>query len=88
MMYTFCKLFNKLLYTFCIQNLAAIVLLIWHTKCIQKFVEMRDTFCIHLVNTSCIHLVQFLYTKYIITSLECIEKFYNAITDAHPYQNK
>ena len=59
--------FNKLLYTFCIQILtASIVLLILHTKCIQMFGEMWDTFCKHLVYilyTFCIHLVQFLYTK-------------------------
>ena len=39
--------FDKLLYTFCIQNLAGIVLLILHTKHIQKFVKMWYTFCIH-----------------------------------------
>ena len=39
--------FDKLLLTFCIQNLAAAVLLILYTKCIQKFAEMWDTFCIH-----------------------------------------
>ena len=30
---------------------------------IQKFSEMWYTFCIHFVYISCIHLVQFLYTK-------------------------
>ena len=40
-MYTKCiPHFNKLLYTFCIQNLAGIVLLILYTECIQRFVEM------------------------------------------------
>ena len=43
--------FNKLLYTFCIQNLADIDLWILYTKCIQKLVKCG------------IHLVQFLYTK-------------------------
>ena len=41
--------FDKLLYTFCIQNLAGVVLLILHTKCIQGFVEIWHTFCIHFV---------------------------------------
>ena len=41
--------FDRLLYTFCMQNLAAIVLLILYTKCIQKLVEMWYTFCIHFV---------------------------------------
>ena len=37
------------LYTFCVKNLAGIVLLILYTKCIQKFVKMLYTFCgIHL----------------------------------------
>ena len=60
--------FDKLLYTFCIQNLADIVLLILYTKCIQKLVEMWYTFCTHFAYISCIHLVQFLYTK-------CIHSF-------------
>ena len=47
----------------CIQNLAAIVLLILWTKCIQKFAEMWGTFCIHFIYINCIHLEQFLYTK-------------------------
>ena len=69
-------MYTKCLYTtfsenFCIHlhaKLAAIVLLILYTKCIQKFVEMCYTFCIHFVYISCIHLVQFLYTK-------CIHSF-------------
>ena len=60
--------FDKLLYTFCIQNLVGIVLLILYTKCKQKLVEMRYTFCIHFVYISCIHFVQFLHTK-------CIHNF-------------
>ena len=69
-MYTKCiPHFDKLLYTLCIQNLAVIVLLTLYTKCLQKFVEMWDIFCIHFVIISCIHLVQFLYTK-------CIHDFY------------
>ena len=59
------------------QNLADIVLLILYTKYLQKLVEMQYTFCsIHLVEMqytfcthfvyiSCIHLVQFLYKKFI-----------------------
>ena len=39
--------FAKLFYTFCIQNLAGVVLLILYTKCIQKFVEIWYTFCLH-----------------------------------------
>ena len=47
-LYTKCiSHFDKLLYTFCIQNSVAIVLLILYTKCIQKFVKMWYTFCIH-----------------------------------------
>ena len=55
--------FDKLSYTFCIQNSAAIFLLILYTKFIQKFVETRNTFCIHSVQISCIHLVKFLSAK-------------------------
>ena len=62
-MYTKCILhFDKLLYTFCIQTLAVLVLLTFYTKCMQKFVEMWYTFCIHFV-CICIRLVQFLYAK-------------------------
>ena len=39
--------FTKRFYTFCIQNLADVVLLILYTKCIQKFVEIWYTFCLH-----------------------------------------
>ena len=46
--------FNKLLYTFSIQNLAVIVLLILYPKCIQKFDKMRDTFCLNFVYISCV----------------------------------
>ena len=53
-LYTKCTpYFENLLYTFCKQNLAGIVLLILYIKCIQKFVEMRIDF----VDNSCIHLV-------------------------------
>lgn len=51
---------EKLLCTFCIQNLSAIVFLILYTKFMQKPVKMWNTFCIHLV--------QFLYPK-------CIHSF-------------
>ena len=61
-MYTkYIPLFDKLLFTFCIQNLAAAVLLILYTKCIQKFAEMRDTFCIHLVYILYTLIVYILY---------------------------
>ena len=54
--------FNKLLYTFCIQILtASIVLLILHTKCIQMFGEMWDTFCKHLVYILYTFVVYILY---------------------------
>ena len=67
-MYTKCLLqFDNFLYTFCIQNLASIVLLILYTKCIQKFVKMWYTFCIHFVYISCIHL--YIYTLYILKLL-------------------
>ena len=45
--------FDKLSHTFCIQNSAAIFLLILYTKFMQKFVETRYTFCIHQLHTSC-----------------------------------
>ena len=61
--------FDKLLCTFCIQTLAAIVLSILCRKCIQKFVEIWYSYWIHFVYISCIHLVQFLYTK-------CIHSFH------------
>ena len=64
-LYTKCiSYFEKLLYTFCIQNLAGMVLLILYTKCIQKLVEMWYTFCIHFVYISCIHLLKFLYKMF------------------------
>ena len=60
--------FNKLLHTLCIQNLAAMALLILYTECIQKFVEMWYTYCIHFVYISCIQL---LYTS--VASNFCIQ---------------
>ena len=39
--------FTKLLYKFCMQNLAGIVLLILYTKCIQMFVKIWYAFCIN-----------------------------------------
>ena len=76
--YTFCRLelmytkciphFGKLLYIFCIQSLAATVLLTLYTTRIQTLVNMWDTCYIHFVYISCMHLVQFLYTK-------CIDNF-------------
>ena len=56
--------FDKLLSTFCIQNLAGIVLLTLYTKCLQKFVEMWHTFCIHQLYTSCTVLVYKMYTQF------------------------
>ena len=44
-----------------IQILTAIVLLILHTKCIQKFVKMWDTFWIHLVYILYTSIVYILY---------------------------
>ena len=61
---------EKLLCTFCIQNLSAIVFLILYTKFMQKPVKMWNTFCIHLVYISWINLVQFLYTKCMQNSYE------------------
>ena len=47
-MYTKCiPHFDKLLYKFCIQNSAAIVLSILYTKCLQKSVEIWDILWIH-----------------------------------------
>ena len=57
--------FDKLFYTFCIQNLAAIVLLILYKKYKQKFVEMWDLFCIHQLYTSCTNLVHKMYTRFL-----------------------
>ena len=52
-MYTKCiPHFDKLLYTFNIQNQKNYGSLILYTKCMQKFVKMWDTICIH---TFCIH---------------------------------
>ena len=50
--------FDKFLETFCIQNLAGIVLLILYIACIQRFDEMwymyiLYTFCVHQLYTSC-----------------------------------
>ena len=52
--------FNKRLYTFSIQNLADIVLLILYKKYIPKLVEMWSIFCIHAVyilHTSVVHIL-------------------------------
>ena len=52
--------FSKRLYTFSIQNLADIVLLILYKKYIPKLVEMWSTFCVHAVyilHTSVIHIL-------------------------------
>ena len=59
--------YDKLLYTFCIRNLAGVVLLILYTKCIQKFVEIWYAFCTYFVDISCIHLVQFLCIQNVYT---------------------
>ena len=63
--------FNKRLYTFYIKKLAAKDILVLYSKCIQKFVKMWDTFCIHFVYISCIHLVQLLFAKCIYTQFLC-----------------
>lgn len=65
--YTFCRLelmytkciphFGKLLYIFCIQSLAATVLLTLYTARIQTLVNMWDTCYIHFVYISCMHLL-------------------------------
>ena len=78
-MYTKCiPHFDKLLCTFCLQNLAAIVVLVLYTKCIQIFVKMWDTFCIHLVYilyTSCKNFVYKMYTQFLCRrSLQGIKK--------------
>ena len=52
---------DKLLYTFCIQNLAGIVLLILYTKCIRKLVKMWYTFCTHSVYILYTSVVYILY---------------------------
>ena len=57
---TFRQTVVNILYT----KLAAF-LLILYAKCLQNFVGTWYTHCIHFVYISCIHLVQFLYTKYI-----------------------
>ena len=65
-MYTKCiSHFNKLLYTFCIQNLADIVLFILYTKCIQKLVKMWYAFCIHFVYILYTSVVYILYNFHI-----------------------
>ena len=57
--------FDKLLHTFCIQNLATILLLILYKKSIHKFIEMLNTFCIHLVYILYTSVVYILYNFYI-----------------------
>ena len=49
--------FDKLLYTFFIQNLAGRVLLILYAKCIQKLVEMWCTYFIYILDTSVVHIL-------------------------------
>ena len=65
---------NFCTYTFCIQNLAGIALLIFYTKYIQKFVEMWYTFCIHFVYilyTSVVYILyNFVYKMY--TQFPCV----------------
>ena len=62
--------FDKILYIFCIQFLAAIVLIL-HTKYIQKFVELwMNTFFIHFIYISCIQIllnfcIQNVYTIFV-----------------------
>ena len=41
--------FDKLRFTFCLQNLAGIVLLILYTKCIQTFVQMWYTLPMYIL---------------------------------------
>ena len=61
-MYTKCiPHFDKLLYTFGIEILTAIVLLILCTKCIQKFVKMWDAFYTYLVYILYMSVVYILY---------------------------
>ena len=69
-MYTKCiPNFNKFLNTFCIRNLAVIVVLTLYTKCIQKFVEnvgcILYTFCIPWLYTSCTVFVYKMYTQFL-----------------------
>ena len=60
--------FKNFLYTFCMHNLAGVVLLILYTKCIQKFVEIwytfLYTFCIYQLYTSCTIFVYKMYTQF------------------------
>ena len=49
--------FGKLLYTFCLQNLAGIVLLILYRKFVYSF-------CIHQLYTSCTIFVCKMYTQF------------------------
>ena len=76
-LYTKCiPYFDKFLDTFYIQNLADIVLSIlykMYTKACRNVVYILYTFCTHFVYISCIHLVQFLYTKRIHSSHVGIE---------------
>ena len=57
--------FDKLLFTFCIQSSAAIVLLTLYTKCIKTFVGMWDTFCIYFVYILYLSVVYKLYNFFI-----------------------
>ena len=60
---------------FCVHfytKLAAIVLLILYTKCIQKFVEVRYRFCIHFVHILYTSVVHILYSFFFA---KCIHSF-------------
>ena len=69
--------FDKLLYTFCMQNLAAIFLLIFYTKCVQNFVEIWYTFCIHQFYTSCTICAYKMYTVCICIMYAVLRKTSN-----------
>ena len=57
LMYTKCiPHSDKLLHIFCLQNQKNYASKILHTKCIQKFVEVWDAFCIQMWDTFCIQM--------------------------------
>ena len=83
--------FDKLVYTFCIQNSGGIVLLILYGKCTQKFVEMRYTICIHFVyisHTSVVYIlhnfcIQTVYTISVCGVYNVIQSLFSFIKNLY-----
>ena len=65
-LYTKCipHFYKQLLYTFCIQNPAGIVLLILYRKCVKKLSKC-GIFCVHFIYIFYVSVVYILYNFYI-----------------------